>query len=252
MTNLFKITRSDKHQHGSGGFGIEILWPGSVEKSDDSGIAAIGRIDHANVKPGTVIGMHPHKDDEILTYMRAGRMLHLDTVGNQEEVSNTRLMLMNAGHRFQHEERILGENGEPMQCLQIFMRPSQSGLPPQVQFHDFITAYSVNAWRLIAGPADAPLIFRAQAWLQDTRLHQGETLALPVSPVSGAVRLLYVFSGRATIGDISLASGECVVIRDEILHNVQADAQSDLVLFTTDPAVEVFRGGMFSGNMLAR
>lgn len=76
---MLKIENSSKHQHGSGGFGIDILWPGMVQNSDDSGIGAIGRIDQANVKAGTVISMHPHKDDEILTYMRQGRMLHLDT-----------------------------------------------------------------------------------------------------------------------------------------------------------------------------
>lgn len=125
ITTMLKIENSRKQSHGSGGFGIDILWPGMVQNSDDSGIGAIGRIDQANVKAGTVIPMHPHKDDEILTYMRKGRMLHLDTVGNEEEITDTRLMLMNAGHTFQHEERILGEKGESMQCLQIFIRPQK-------------------------------------------------------------------------------------------------------------------------------
>ncbi|WP_232216567.1 MULTISPECIES: pirin family protein [Brenneria] len=151
MTEMIKIDRSLKRKHGSGGFGIEILWPGMAEESGDSGIGAIGRIDHAYIKPGTVIAMHPHRDDEILTYVRAGQMLHLDTVGNTEEISNTRLMLMNAGHTFQHEERVIGET-DAMQCLQIFVRPSEPDLPPQVQFHDFASTYSENSWRLVAAP----------------------------------------------------------------------------------------------------
>ncbi|HDY8959227.1 TPA: pimeloyl-CoA dehydrogenase, partial [Klebsiella pneumoniae] len=55
MSNMQKILSSNKHRHGSGGFGIEILWPGMVQHSEDSGIGGIGRIDHANVSPGTVI-----------------------------------------------------------------------------------------------------------------------------------------------------------------------------------------------------
>lgn len=252
MSNMFKVFRSNKRRHGSGGFGIEILWPGTVQKSDDSGIGAIGRIDHANVLPGTVIGMHPHKDDEILTYMRKGKMLHLDTVGNEEEITNTRLMLMNAGHTFQHEERILGGDDEVMQCLQIFVRPSDADLKPQVQFHDFETPYSENTWRLIAGPDNAPLIFRAQAWLQDVRLESGKDIELPPVPVNGVTRILYVFEGRATVGDTLLETGESLIIRDNEAHNVQANMQTDLVLFTTDPTAKVFRGGMFSGNILSR
>lgn len=249
---MLKIENSSKHQHGSGGFGIEILWPGMVQNSDDSGIGAIGRIDQANVKPGTVISMHPHKDDEILTYMRKGRMLHLDTVGKEEEISNSRLMLMNAGHTFQHEERILGEKGESMQCLQIFIRPSETDLTPQVQFHDFGTPYSDNNWRLIAGPENAPLTFRSQTWVQDMRLEKGHELKLPVVPVSNVVRLLYVFKGEARIGETALKTGESIIIEGDELHSVSALETTDVVLFTTDPAAKVFRGGMFSGNMRQR
>lgn len=52
MKSILKVNRHDKISHGSGGFGIEILWPGSVQKNTDSGIGAIGRIDHANIEPG--------------------------------------------------------------------------------------------------------------------------------------------------------------------------------------------------------
>ncbi|CAI0941161.1 pirin family protein [Serratia ficaria] len=252
MTAMIKVDRTKKHQHGAGEFGIEILWPGMAESSDDSGIGAIGRIDHAKIKPGTVIAMHPHKDDEILTYMRKGRMLHLDTVDNEEEISNTRLMLMNAGHTFQHEERILGEGNSAMECLQIFVRPKEPDLSPQVQFHDFDTVYSENAWRVIAGPMDAPLIFRAQVWLHDAHLQQGNQLTLPATPTTGVVRLLYVFKGSATVGENHLKSGESVIINDDNKHQVVADEDTDLVLFTTDPTAKVFRGGMFSGNVLSR
>lgn len=246
---MIKIENSSKHLHGSGGFGIDILWPGRVLASDDSGIGTIGRIDQANVKPGTVIAMHPHRDDEILTYIREGRMLHLDSVGNEEELSSTRLMLMNAGHRFQHEEHIPGNPGETMRCLQIFVRPAESGLVPQVQFHDVGTPYSENSWRTLAGPDNAPLIFRSQTWLQDTRLEKDHTLMLPPVPVSSAVRLLYLFAGSAEIGDITLGAGESVIIEDQTRHPIIARESSDLVLFTTDPAANVFRGGMFSGNV---
>lgn len=65
-------------------------------------------------------------------------------------------------------------------------------------------------------------------------------------------RLLYVFQGSANIGDQRLKNGESVLIRDDKEYDVYADEDTDLVLFTTDPAAMVFRGGMFSGNVLSR
>jgi redox-sensitive bicupin YhaK (pirin superfamily) len=108
-----KLDRRRESGGWQGGFGIQILYPGVALGTNDSGIAAIGRIDHARIPAGHIIRMHPHRDDEILTYVRHSGMLHRDTVGDQEEITRTRLMLMNAGHTFEHEEKMLGP--EPLE-----------------------------------------------------------------------------------------------------------------------------------------
>jgi len=248
MTMLARLDLSMKRKHGAGGFGIEILYPGFALSRTDSGIGAIGRIDHARVTAGTVVRMHPHKDDEILTYLRRGKVRHRDTVGHTEDISNTRLMLMNAGHTFQHEEEVLPEGGV-LEGLQIFLRPHTGDLEPQVQFHEFRTALSVNEWRLVAGPSgDAPLLVRGPAWVHDTRLSAGNGLDLPSAPVKGALRLLYVFAGRVAVGGATLTNGGSVLL-DDAAVGVVAERDSDLVLFDTDPAAPVFNAGMFSGNV---
>lgn len=250
MKTPMKLKRSMKRKHRQGGFAIEILFPGLPTMQNDSGIGAIGRIDHARIVPGAVIAMHPHKDDEILTYLRSGRLIHRDTIGDSQEISNTRLMLMNAGHSFQHEEESLPEGGL-LEGLQIFIRPRQADLEPQVQFHDFGAASSDNTWRLIAGPADAPLILRAQAWVYDTRLAAGNRLELLLVRAKTLARLLYVFRGRVGIDGTTLEEGESLLIERDASAEVFAHEASDLVLFATDLDAPVFKGGMFSGNVLA-
>lgn len=212
-------------------------------KAGDSGIGAIGRIDRARVAAGHVVAMHPHRDD-----VRAGSMLHRDSVQNEEKVTKTRLMMMNAGHTFQHEEEILGPDAT--EALQIFLRPRATELEPKVQFHDFGEAFSRDAWRLLAAPEGAPLEVRAQAWVQDVRLSVGASLPLPALQAAGAVRLLYVFAGEARIGALTLQAGESAYL-EEAEGTVEAGSEADVVLFTTDPGAATFKGGMFSGNLLA-
>lgn len=243
-----KLDRSMKRRHLVDGFGIEILFPGLGLNKGDSGIGAIGRIDHARITPGTVVPMHPHRDDEILTYLRSGKLNHRDTVGNSEDVSSVRLMLMNAGHTFQHEEEALSEAGL-LRGLQIFIRPRAANLEPHVQFHDFDNAYSKNEWRLIAGPSIAPLILRSETWVHDLRLDAGLSLHLPEAPASNAARLLYVFEGHVNASGIDLKAGESLLLDAQPCEMI-AQEQSDLVLFTTDLSAPVFKGGMFSGNIL--
>jgi redox-sensitive bicupin YhaK (pirin superfamily) len=243
-----KIKSSVKRGDWQRGFGVEIFYPGTALSQGDSGIGAIGRIDRALIQPGHVIAMHPHKDDEIFTYKRGGRMLHLDTVGNREEVNAHRLMMMNAGHTFQHEEQVIGD--EPTKALQIFLRPRAGDLQPMVQFHDFEDVYSDNAWRLLVAPQGATFEVRADAWVRDAHLDAGRTLAIPALPTATAVNLLFVFEGEVRLGDLTIVGGELYYLGNTG-GEIEAEESSDLVLFTTDCAAPVFKGGMFSGNVMA-
>ena len=77
---LTKIDHTVKYGKQHGGFGIQILYPGLIRPQlNDTGFSTIGRIDHARITPGTLIPMHPHQNDEILTYLRSGNIKHLDT-----------------------------------------------------------------------------------------------------------------------------------------------------------------------------
>ena len=246
---LKKIDNSQKVGKKHGGFGIEILFPGNaLPNSTDTGIGTIGRIDQATVQPGTLVPMHPHRDDEILTYLRSGRVNHKDSEGHTDLISSQRLMLMNAGATFYHEEQVLPDS-DVLRGLQIFMRPETSGLPPGVQFHDLEGVYSLNQWRAIAGKqATSPLQIRSSSWIYDLRLETGNAQTLPPLPVTQATCLLYVFGGAVTVNEtISLTTGESMLIEGEAIR-LSALETSDLVLFVTDPSAPYSADGMYSGN----
>ena len=239
-----------KYGKQRGGFGIQILYPGlALPQLNDTGISTLGRIDHARISPGTLIPMHPHRDDEILTYLRTGKVLHKDSEGFTVTISSQNLMMMNAGAEFQHEELVL-EDGGVLEGLQIFTRPQTAGLKPQVQFHQLPAAYSINRWRKIAGKgADYPLQIRSDTWLMDMRMDEGVRVHLPQPPAEESVFLFYVFSGHIQVnGEIFLASGESVLIENEE-PVFTALATSDIVLFITRTDAAHFDSGMYSGNL---
>jgi len=74
--------------------------------------------------------MHEHRNDEIISYLRSGRMQHTDSAGRSEVISPDRLMVMNAGAGFSHEEAVLGD--DPIEMLQIFVRPQAANMEPSV------------------------------------------------------------------------------------------------------------------------
>jgi redox-sensitive bicupin YhaK (pirin superfamily) len=247
---LTKIDNTIKYGKQHSGFGIQILYPGLIRPQlNDTGFSTIGRIDQARITPGTLIPMHPHRDDEILTYLRSGQVKHLDSEGFTDIISNQKLMLMNAGKGLYHQEKVL-EAGGILEGLQIFIRPETGGLTPQVQFHELQTIYSKNQWRKIAGNGkDYPLQIRSHTWLMDMRLEKGEEVLLPEIPAEKIAFLFYVFNGEIEVnGSMLLNAGESVLIETKnTLFN--ALETTDIVLFITQTNATHFDSGMYSGNL---
>lgn len=247
---LTKIDNTIKYGKQHGGFGIQILYPGLIRPElDDSGFSTIGRIDHARITPGTLIPMHPHKNDEIFTYLRSGNVKHLDSEGHTDIISNQRLMMMNAGANFYHQEKVLEEGGT-LEGLQIFLRPETADLSPQVQFSDLHDTYSDNRWRKIGGKGkDYPLQIRSNTWLMDLRLEKDQEILLPDAPSESCAFLFYVFNGKISVNKtMALATGESVLIEMED-PSFRAVETSDVVLLITQPSAAHFDGGMYSGNL---
>lgn len=230
----------------SGSAHIKILYPGVVvENSNDSGLGSIGRIDHAEISGATTIKMHPHINDDILSYFRTGYAVHTDSEGFQATVSRNKLMLMKAGKLFYHEETM----PEPLEGLQIFIRPKFKDLNPEVVFQDLTETDSMDTWRLLASPMEqTPLQFSSETWIYDTTLTNGKIIGLPEPPKDGLTGLLYVFQGEITLNnDMNLLKGESVILRNEQI-DINALETSELVLFMTDENAEYYDVGMFSGN----
>ena len=244
-----KIENTEKTNYEKGVFKIQVLFPGKNLENNDTGLGTIGRIDHANLSAETLVPMHPHSDDEILTYLRSGKMKHKDSEGIIEIVSNKKLMMMNAGEIFHHEELCLeGEEG-----LQIFIRPEEKGLNPNVQFYDLPNIYSMNTWRLIAGEGkEAPLHIRSKTSIYDMRLEPGKDATSPEMQEKDSTLLFYVFDGEVMINEKTvLSKGESVILKDEKIK-CKALQTTDIVLFVTDENSTYFEDGMYSGNKSKR
>lgn len=239
---IHKITNEQK----VGNAHIKILYPGKALNSvTDTGLGTIGRIDHANIGGNVTIKMHPHINDDILSYFRTGYAMHIDSEGYQAKVSRNKLMLMKAGKIFHHEEHM----PEPLEGLQIFIRPKIKDDIPEVSFRDLEETDSINEWRLLASPdSDSQLKFTSETWIYDISLKQSKEIDIPDFDKSKMTGLLYVFQGKVLLNaNLSLTKGESIVFRDEDLK-IQVTGNSELVLFIMNENSTHFDGGMYSGN----
>ena len=245
--------RVDTHlKHGEGPFQIDRIRPGIGLNLENTGFGGLGLVDHAHLSPGLVVGMHEHLDDEIVSYLREGTLTHEDSAGNTEKVTPTRLMVMNAGKGFHHEERIpeAADGGLPVEMLQIFIRPRNAGLEPMVQFVEIGEDRTRTGWRLLATPDDAPsdgvATVRQDVYLYDTVMRPDEERDVPFLP--GWDRWLYAFDGVVTLADGSkLSKGEALAMVDEPGEiRLKAHQDTTLVLFQLRRGAPVSMAGSLS------
>ncbi|MEO6931656.1 MAG: pimeloyl-CoA dehydrogenase, partial [Chitinophagaceae bacterium] len=149
---------------------------------------------------------------------------------------------------FFHEEKIL-DDSDVLEGLQIFIRPKQKDLTPEVQFYELPSVYSENKWRLLAAPTtDAPLQLRSDTWIYDIQITAEKQIEIPTLPEKELTLLLYIFQGTAIVNNsITLNKGESILIKDEEHIHIQS-GRSEMVLFATNEHTPYFDGGMYSGN----
>jgi redox-sensitive bicupin YhaK (pirin superfamily) len=189
--------------------------------------------------------MHQHVNDEILSYMWRGTMVHEDSDGNRVELSSSRVMMMGAGSGFWHEESV---PDEPVEMLQIFIRPEATDLPPRVQFWERPEPAPGTGWQLLAGPAgsDAPLTIRQRVWVFDARPVAGDELTIPSFP--GMTPWVYLLDGSATAGGQRLGKGDALTDLDAPLPPIRVDSDAVLVAFLVDRSAPASLRGTISGS----
>lgn len=225
-----------------GKFRICFNFPGrAVPGHDDHGYGPLATVVESFLDPGTHIAMHPHRNEEIISWVPNGVMRHSDRDGNDLVTAPSNLMVMNAGSGFWHAEET-HDSDPPLRMLQIFVRPHSLDLDPGIQ-HEPLPDAAPNEWRLIFGPkgSEAPCFVRNRARCYDIDLDAGETVDLPTH--ENWHSYVYVFDGGIEIDGQHLDQIESAVSTNPKAHTVTATEQSTLVAFLVDPDAPVTRQG---------
>lgn len=143
------------------------------------------------IKPRTGFPMHPHRDMEILTYVRKGAITHEDSIGNKGRTEAGDIQVMSAGTGIVHSEYNLED--EETKIFQIWLIPNQTQLTPRWDAKMFPDAGKTAAFSVLASgrPEDVEagaLVIHQDAQLLGARLTEGQA----VSYTLGEGRAAYI------------------------------------------------------------
>lgn len=172
---------------------------------------------------------HPHRDMEIITYVRSGAITHEDNLGNRGRTEAGDVQVMSAGTGIAHSE--MNEEDVATQIFQIWIMPDERGLPPSWGTKPFPKGERSGSFVTLAsglpGDTDA-LPIRSNARLVAATLKGGQSTEYQIAP--GRKVYLVPASGQIEINGVVAAAGDGVAISDETLLKVSAQQDSEIVL----------------------
>ncbi len=172
---------------------------------------------------------HPHRDMEIITYVRKGAITHEDSLGNRGRTEAGDVQVMSAGTGIVHSE--MNEDDEPVQLFQIWIMPDEKGLPPSWGTKPFPKAERSGVFVTLASglPGDtAALPIRTNARLLAATLKAGQCAEYQIA--AGRKVYLVPASGQIEVNGVRATAGDGMAISDERLLRVSAQHDSEIVL----------------------
>ena len=180
------------------------------------------------IAPGTGFDPHPHRDMEIVTYVREGAITHKDSLGNEGRTEAGDIQVMHAGTGIVHAEH--NRETVPTRLFQIWIEPDRAGAKPGWSARTFPKAGRGLSVFASGRPADAgteALPLNADAAVLAGTLTAGETVTLPLA--SGRRLYLVPVTGSVTVNGVPANARDGVAIGDEREVTIVATAAAELV-----------------------
>jgi redox-sensitive bicupin YhaK (pirin superfamily) len=193
------------------------------------GFRALRVINEDRVEGGQGFGTHPHRDMEIISYVLEGALQHRDSLGTGSVIRPGDVQRMSAGKGVLHSEFNASPN-ELVHFLQIWLIPSQRGLPPSYEQKTFGEADKRGRLRAVASPdgRDGSVVVHTDAVLYAGVLDRGERAELALAP--GRHAWVQVARGRLRVQGRELAAGDGAALSNEAAVQLEGIGESGEVL----------------------
>jgi redox-sensitive bicupin YhaK (pirin superfamily) len=170
---------------------------------------------------------HPHRDMEIITYVRTGAITHQDSMGNKGRTAAGDVQVMSAGTGVVHAEYNLED--EQTTLFQIWVETDKPGAMPSWGAMPFPKESREGSFQLLASgdEEDGALTINSDAKVLGATVKAGKAVAYDADP---SRHLYLVSSGRVSVNGQEANPRDGIAITGEDRVIIQAEDDSELVL----------------------
>lgn len=202
---------------------------GQHHDPDRMGVGALRVWNDDEIQPGKGFDAHPHREMEIITYVREGAITHRDSLGNEGRTEAGDVQVMHAGTGITHAE--LNREKGATRIFQIWLVPNKKGVAPGWGARAFPKDES-DSLKVLAdgrvGADGAALPLYADGAVLAGTIRAGQT----VRQMLGAGRAAYLVpaTGTITVNGVEVGTRDGVTVTDETEITITAHTDAEVVL----------------------
>jgi redox-sensitive bicupin YhaK (pirin superfamily) len=172
---------------------------------------------------------HPHRDMEIVTYVRSGAITHQDSLGNKGRTAAGDVQVMSAGTGVRHAEYNLEDEGTTL--FQIWVQTDAPGAQPGWGAAKFPKSDRSGRFVTLASgfPEDGEALkINAAARVMGATLAAGERAELALDPARHAY--LVATGGPVAVNGVRAEARDGIAVTGEDRLTIEALADAEIVL----------------------
>lgn len=172
---------------------------------------------------------HPHRDMEIVTFVRSGAITHRDSLGNEGRTAAGDVQVMSAGTGITHAE--MNREDEATTLFQIWIIPDRQGEQPGWGQREFPKATREGGFEVLASgdaEADDALPIRTDAKVAAATLAKGQSAVWNTS--GERHQYLVAPKGRVTVNGREAQPRDGIAVTGESEIVVEALDDAEIVL----------------------
>jgi redox-sensitive bicupin YhaK (pirin superfamily) len=195
------------------------------------GVGALRVWNDDEIDAGAGFDPHPHKDMEIVTYVREGAITHRDSLGNEGRTGAGDVQVMSAGDGITHSEYNL--EAELTRLFQIWFVPRTGGGAPWWEARKFPPREAGQGFLPLASGYDehinaGAIAINSDAALLAAALDAGDAASYALQ--RGEKAYLVVAKGAVAVNGETLGERDALQISNEASLVVVADADAEILL----------------------
>lgn len=177
------------------------------------------------VQGGEGFGRHPHDNMEIISIPIEGKLLHRDSMGNEQYLKTGEVQVMSAGTGIFHEE-YNGSKDESVNFLQIWIIPNKHNIKPTYSQKEYNSDEALNKWQKLVSPEnDDTLTIHQNAIITRVFLLENESILYKITNSKNAC-YLFIVDGEVNIDSITLSKRDGLGISDTKDFTIEAAKDS--------------------------